>query len=130
MGGLIEYKRTIPLEKYDYIYTESKYDVQKKYLNACKVICDIFIKQKINFEDLESIDNALLLFNKRPFGGKIKDNNEVYFKNNYELSKYLSRFIFRTKQFNVEIDEKVFTVGKRNSFFARTLYFDSLNYRK
>ena len=130
MGGLIEYKRTIPLEKYGYIYTECKSERAKKYFHACNVICGIFRRKKIKLEDLAEIDEALLVFNKRPFGGKLKGNSETCFKNSYELSKYLSMFIFTNKQLNIEIEEKVFSVGKRNSFFARTLYFDRLNYRK
>ena len=128
MGGLIEYKRTVPLEEYRYIYTDFKIDKDGKYASACKVICDIFLKEKISYDDLEAIDSAILIFNKRPFGGKLKETREVEFKTNYELSKYLSRLVLTTKNFNIKIDEDVFTIGKRKSIFAKALYYDRYNY--
>ena len=42
---------------------------------------------------------------------------------------YCTEFIILlTKNFNIKIDEDVFTIGKRKSIFAKALYYDRYNY--
>lgn len=121
---LIEYKRKIPLEEYQYNYIYN----EEEYINACKTISDIFVYEKIDYDDLEVIDKAIFLFNKKPFSNLQSDDSWEY-KTNYELTKYLSRYIFITKIFNIKISDEVFTKGIHTSILARALFNDQDIYK-
>ena len=118
-GKLFKYTRKIPIEEYNYTYIYTK----TEFINASKVICNIFLNKKIDYEDLALIDKAIFLFENKPFA-KLAIDDFPEEKSIFELSKYLSWYILDPNKSLIKIAEDVFTKGIYTSLFARTLFID------